>query len=74
MNMSFFSKRYLAFLLISISFLFTACDDDDDIDVITPQPTGQVTTYTLFEEDDNSVTINISLQGTPCTHSPEYRC
>ncbi|WP_425389834.1 CHRD domain-containing protein [Ekhidna sp.] len=70
-------KLYYFFSLIITSAFLISCGDDDG--VTAPLPTGNTTVYVLgeldvdgisgtaefVENDDNSVTVNLSLNGTP---------
>ncbi|WP_205677206.1 CHRD domain-containing protein [Antarcticibacterium arcticum] len=71
-------KLHRIFMVLFISALLTACSTSDD-DIMNVTPTGETTTYdlsavadpgisgtaTFIENDDNSVTIDLALQGTP---------
>jgi len=71
--------NYLYLLLASL-LIFSSCgDDDDEVMVMEPVPTGNSVTYGLgpfavegisgtaefVENDDASITVNLSLVGTP---------
>ncbi|WP_218937547.1 MULTISPECIES: CHRD domain-containing protein [Antarcticibacterium] len=71
------------FIAIFVSALLPSCSTSDDDGIIVPQPTGESTTYqlssvaepgisgtaTFIKNSDNSVTIDLMIDGTPANGS-----